>query len=92
MTYKKFFAYSLFFLVSSSLMILFLTPNFFNFFIVVLILLFYLGLHAIYAVLYMILNHSGHSRKEIILNVFSYLSFILIMLSGIALIIYGNIR
>jgi hypothetical protein len=92
MPYKKFLAYSLFSLVSSYLLIVFLTPNFFNFFIIVLSIMFYLGLHVIFAALYMILNHLRHSRKEIILNFFSYLSFILIMLSGIALVIYGNIK
>jgi len=92
MTYKKFFAYSLFFLLSTYLLIVFFTPGFFNFFIIVLSLLLYLGLHAGFAVLYLILNHSGHSRKEVILNFFSYLSFVLIMLSGIGLIIYGNIK
>jgi hypothetical protein len=92
MTYKKFFAYSLFFLVSTYLLIVLFTPDFFNFFIIVLSLLLYLALHVGFAVLYLILNYSGHSRKETILNLFSYLSFALIMLSGIALIIYGRIK
>jgi hypothetical protein len=92
MMYKKFLAYSLLSLLGFYLLIIFFQPNFFNFFIIVLSIMLYLGLHAIYAIIYMILNNWGHSRKDSILKFFSYFSYALILLSGIGLLVYGYIK
>ena len=92
MTYKKFFGYSLLSLMVCYLLIIFLNPNFFNFFIIVLSILLYLGLHVIYAIIYMGLKKLGYSRRDSILKFFSYSSYVLILLSGIGLLVYGYLK
>ena len=88
----KFFAYSLFCLLACYLLIVIFKPNFFNFFIIVLSIMLYLGLHAIYAIIFMILNNLGHSRKDTILKKFSFVSYLLILILGIGLVVYGYLK
>jgi hypothetical protein len=92
MMYKKFLAYSLLSLLGFYLLIIFFQPNFFNFFLIVLSIVFYLGLHAIYFLIYIILNSLGYSKKDFYLNVISNFIYVLILISGIGLVVYGHLK